>query len=104
MHSQFSPYETPYQAFTNYMNVLADFLVRVDEQYPLTIDNEELNSLLKTIRNQEREIAELTREKESMSKNLEQYNIEHQLRDKAAPEPEKPVKKTRAKKTAKKAE
>ena len=104
VHSQFSPYETPYQAFTNYMNVLADVLVRVDEQYPLTIDNEELNSLLKTIRNQEREIAELTREKESMSKNLEQYNIEHQLRDKAAPEPEKPVKKTRAKKTAKKAE
>ena len=105
VHSQFSPYETPYQAFTNYMNVLADFLVRVDEQYPLTIDNEELNSLLKTIRNQEREIAELTREKESMSKNLEQYNIEHQLREKAA-EPEKKTTKKAApkKKAAKKAE
>lgn len=103
VHSQFSPYETPYQAFTNYMNALADFLVRVDEQYPLSVDNEELNSLLKTIRNQEREIAELTREKESMSKNLEQYNIEHQLREKAAPEPEKKAaKKPAAKRTTKK--
>ncbi len=33
-HSMFSPYETPFQAFTNYMNVLADFIVRVEEQYP----------------------------------------------------------------------
>lgn len=85
----FSPYETPYQAFINYMNVLSDFLVRVDEQYPLSIDNEELNSLLTTIRNQEREIAELTREKEIMSKNLAQYNIEHRTEEVPAPAPEK---------------
>ncbi len=77
--SSFSPYETPFQAFTNYMNVLADFLVRVDEQYPLTVGNEELNSLLKTIRNQEREIETLTREKESMRQDIEQYNIEHRV-------------------------
>lgn len=104
VHSHFSPYETPYQAFINYMNVLADFLVRVDEQYPLTVDNEELNALLKTIRNQEREIAELTREKESMRKNIEQYNIEHGLREeKEAPkeEAQKPAKKTPAKTTKK---
>ena len=79
-HSNFSPYETPYQAFTNYMNVLSDFLVRVDEQFPQSVDNEELNALLTTIRNQEREIETLTREKDSMSKNLEQYNIEHKYR------------------------
>lgn len=81
-HSSFSPYETPYQAFTNYMNVLADFLVRVEEQYPMTVDNEELNALLKTIRNQENEIQTLQREKLSMQKNLEQYNIEHTYRKK----------------------
>ena len=80
----FSPYETPFQAFTNYMNALADFLVRVDEQYPLSVDNEELNSLLKTIRNQEREIEQLTREKDSMRQDLEQYNIEHKTREQAA--------------------
>ncbi len=52
-------YESAYDAFINYMNVLSDFLQLVDEQYPTSIENEELNSLLKTIRNQEKEITEL---------------------------------------------
>uniref|UniRef100_UPI00272A743A glycoside hydrolase family 57 protein n=1 Tax=Paramuribaculum intestinale TaxID=2094151 RepID=UPI00272A743A len=82
VHSHFSPYDTPFQAFTNYMNVLADFIVRVEEQYPLTIDNEELNSLLTTIRNQEREIEQLNKEVRSMRQNLEHYNEEHLLRQK----------------------
>ena len=81
VHSHFSPYETPFQAFTNYMNVLADFIVRVEEQYPLSIENEELNALLTTIRNQSREIAELTKEVESMRKNVEHYNEERKLRE-----------------------
>ena len=50
-------FESAYDAFINYMNVLSDFLQRVDEQYPATIENEELNELLKTINNQEQEIA-----------------------------------------------
>jgi len=49
-------YESAYDAFINYMNVLSDFLQTVEEQYPTTIENEELNELLKTIRNQEEEI------------------------------------------------
>lgn len=81
-HSQFSPYNSPFDAFTNYMNVLADFIVRVKEQYPESIDNEELNALLTTISNQEREIEALNHEVDSMRKNLEQYNIEHSLREK----------------------
>ena len=52
-------YESAYDAFINYMNVLSDFLQSVEEQYPTTIDNEELNELLKTIRNQEEEIQKL---------------------------------------------
>lgn len=55
-------YESAYDAFINYMNVLSDFLLRVDEQYPTTVDNEELNELLKTINNQEKEIAKLEKE------------------------------------------
>lgn len=84
VHSQFSPYDTPFDAFTNYMNVLADFIVRVEEQYPMSIDNEELSSLLTTIRNQEREIEVLNKEAESMRKNIEHFNEEHLLREKAA--------------------
>lgn len=57
--AHYSPYDSPYEAFMNYMNVLSDFLQRVDEQYPTTIENEELNALLKTINNQELKINEL---------------------------------------------
>jgi alpha-amylase len=59
-------YESPYEAFTNYMNVLADFLERVDAQYPATIENEELNELLKTINNQDNEIEALEKEVERL--------------------------------------
>ena len=52
-------YESPYEAFMNYMNVLSDFIDRVNAQYPSSIENEELNALLKTISNQEKEIASL---------------------------------------------
>lgn len=105
VHSHFSPYETPFQAFTNYMNVLADFIVRVEEQYPLSIENEELNSLLTTIRNQASEIEALNKEVSSMRQNLEHYNEEHTLREKAAePEKKEAAKKPAAKKApAKKA-
>jgi len=44
------------------MNILGDFISRVNSLYPEEIDNEELNSLLTTIRNQGEEIA--IREKE----------------------------------------
>ena len=32
VHSYFNPYDTPYEAFINYMNVLADFEIRVREK------------------------------------------------------------------------
>ncbi|MCM1483254.1 MAG: glycoside hydrolase family 57 protein [Muribaculaceae bacterium] len=110
VHSHFSPYETPFQAFTNYMNVLSDFIVRVEEQYPLSIENEELNSLLTTIRNQAREIETLNKEVTSMRQNLEHYNEEHLLRakaeapaEKAEKTEEKPAKKATKKAAPKKA-
>lgn len=70
-HAAFSPYDSPFSAFTNYMNVLADFLVRVQEQFPESIDNEELNSLLLTIRNQASEINSLNKEVKSLRTTIE---------------------------------
>lgn len=69
-HAAFSPYDSPFSAFTNYMNVLADFLVRVQEQFPESIDNEELNSLLLTISNQASEINELNKEVKNLRNNI----------------------------------
>lgn len=72
MHTKFSPYPSPYDAFNNYMNVLSDFIDRVKAQFPDTVDNEELNSLLTTIHNQEREIKKLQSElKKVLSENEE---------------------------------
>jgi alpha-amylase len=58
-YNLFSPYDNPYDAFNNYMNVLSDFILRVEAQYPSSIENEELNSLLTTIHNQDKEIEQL---------------------------------------------
>ena len=49
-------YSSPFDAFTNYMNILGDFINRVNNLYPEDIDNEELNGLLTTIKNQGEEI------------------------------------------------
>ncbi len=101
----FSPYDSPFSAFTNYMNVLADFLVRVEEQFPENVDNEELNSLLLTIRNQSSEIEQLNKEVNNLRKNIleaEDSNyaavvVEETVKDKkAAPKAAKAPKKEKA--------
>jgi alpha-amylase len=69
-------YDSAFDAFTNYMNILGDFIKRVNALYPVDIDNEELNSLLITIRNQEEEIAELHQENEKLEKKVEKAKAE----------------------------
>lgn len=98
-HASFSPYESPYSAFTNYMNALADFIVRVEDQYPLEIENEELNSLLLTIRNQAQEIELLNREVKQLRNNILSAD---DTNNSAVSMKEKPVKKPAKKPAAKK--
>ena len=65
-------YSGPFDAFTNYMNILGDFINRVNALYPQEIENDELNALLTTIRNQGDEIEmkdkEITRLKARLQK------------------------------------
>ena len=63
-------YDSPYDAFTNYMNILGDFISRVNALYPVDVDNEELNSLLTTIKNQGIEIETLHKEVDKLKKKL----------------------------------
>ena len=112
VHSHYSPYDSPYAAFTNYMNVLSDFMIRVREQFPEEIENEELNALLLTIRNQEKEIEELNREVEMMRNNIVKDttgDFVPKVEETVEEKPEKKAttkkatgKKTSAKKTSKK--
>lgn len=105
-------YESPFDAFTNYMNILGDFIKRVDSLYPVDIDNEELNALLTTIKNQGTEIEELHKELEKAQAKLEKIKAAEKKEAKATttakPAAEKAVKakapapKPAAKKAAKK--
>lgn len=95
----FRPYDSPFSAFTNYMNVLADFLVRVQEQFPEDVDNEELNSLLLTIRNQSAEIEQLNREVKTLRKNILESE-DSNYAPVELPAAEKPAKKTPGRKPA----
>lgn len=74
--SAFSPYDNSYDAFNNYMNVLSDFILRVKAEFPETIENEELNSLLTTINNQGAEIEGLQKELSRYKKKAEKKALE----------------------------
>ena len=50
-------YSSPFDAFTNYMNILGDFITRVNDLYPTDVDNDQLESLLfTTIKSEDEEI------------------------------------------------
>lgn len=57
-----SIYESAYDAFTNYMNILADFINRVHWTMPADLDLEELNAFQTTIRNQDKKIQTLEKQ------------------------------------------
>ncbi|MCK4630084.1 MAG: glycoside hydrolase family 57 protein [Bacteroidales bacterium] len=45
VHEYFNPYESPYEAFINYMNVLSDFEIRLNTAMPETNTDKELAKL-----------------------------------------------------------
>lgn len=55
-------YESPYDAFTNYMNILGDFLSRVQWAAPDELEIEQLDAFQTTIRNQDKRIHSLERQ------------------------------------------
>ena len=69
-------YSSPFDAFTNYMNILGDFMSRVNSLYPDDIDNDELNSLLTTIKNQGDEIEMKDKEIERLQAKISKIEAE----------------------------
>ena len=99
-------YSTPFDAFTNYMNILGDFINRVNSLYPESIDNDELDALLTTIKNQGDEIEKkdkaITRLQAKIDKmQKEEDKLKAKLEKMGA---DAPAKKPDAKRTAKKKE
>ena len=100
-------YSSPFDAFTNYMNILGDFISRVNSLYPEDVDNEELSSLLTTIKNQDEEIEMKNKEIVRLQAKIEKIEAaEEKLRakiekTKAAATKKAPAKKSAATKKAK---
>ena len=61
VHDYFNPFNSPYDAFINYMNVLSDFQIRVNEAYEQIIP-EEPEAILKKIKDYEEKIQTLYKE------------------------------------------
>ena len=106
-------YSSPFDAFTNYMNILGDFINRVNALYPVDIDNDELESLLTTIKNQgdeiemkDKEIVRLQAKVEKMqdAENMLKEKLEKPKEEKKAPAKKAAPKKAAAKKETPKAE
>ena len=102
-------YASPFDAFTNYLNILGDFIARVNSLYPESVDNDELASLLTTIKNQDEEIEMKNKEIIRLQTKIEKIEAaEEKLRAKlektkapkaeAAPKAAKTAKKPAAKK------
>ena len=86
-------YSSPFDAFTNYMNILGDFMSRVNSLYPEEIDNEELNALLTTIKNQGDEIAMKEKEILRLQTKLEKVEASVEKKKAAAKKPATKTKK-----------
>ena len=71
-------YSSPFDAFTNYMNILGDFINRVNSLYSQDIDNDQLNSLLTTIKNEGDEITMKDQEIERLQAKIEKMEEENE--------------------------
>lgn len=58
VHSYFNPYDTPYEAFINYMNVLSDFEIRVNASIRSKVDDQ-VARLSKIIQEKEEQLEKL---------------------------------------------
>ncbi len=53
VHAYFNPYDTPYDAFMNYMNVLSDFEIRLNRFVPESNEQNEISKLNNLIKEKE---------------------------------------------------
>ena len=84
-------YSGPFDAFTNYMNSLGDFINRVNALYPLDIDNDELEGLLTTIKNQGDEIEMKDKEITRLKAKLEKLEASKPAKTEKKPAAKKPA-------------
>jgi alpha-amylase len=114
VHAYFNPYENPYQAFMNYMNVLSDFEIRLKAVAPVNDHDEHINRLAAEIETKDHLISELQEKLTKLERKgrVASKKAVKSKREKSAPSPVKKavtvkaatkkvtVKKTASRKTA----
>jgi alpha-amylase len=68
VHAYFNPYETPYQAFINYMNVLSDFTIRLNAAVPKSGLDQEIANLTEVLNAKEEKIKKMEDEIQKLRK------------------------------------
>jgi alpha-amylase len=118
VHAYFNPYETPYDAFMNYMNVLSDFEIRIKRFFPDTDEQMMISKLeeaimgkdeiiekqakeivklgKKQLRKQDKKIESAIKEPGTSLKELAARITENALKKPSAGETAAPAKKTRS--------
>ncbi len=101
VHAYFNPYETPYDAFMNYMNVLSDFEIRLNRCIPGINEQFEITKLNALIREKEQIIDQMALEVERLKKKPARKRTLSGDSDKTEPLPVKPIAAANTKTTGK---
>ena len=96
VHAYFNPYDTPYDAFMNYMNVLSDFEIRLNRFIPDRDTQNEISKLNSLIKEKESIIDQQTTQIDSLKKKT--TGKKRSVRTTAAKTRKKTERKTRTKK------
>ena len=75
VHQYFNPYESPYDAFMNYMNVLSDFEIRLDSVCPEHSERQEVVNLRNKIEQVEEELNEREQEIRSLRAKIKSMTV-----------------------------
>jgi alpha-amylase len=70
VHSYFNPYQSPYDAFINYMNILSDFVIRLNALVPQSTRDKEKANLSHIIEEKDKQLEKYKAEIERLSELL----------------------------------
>ena len=84
VHAYFNPYETPYDAFMNYMNILSDFEIRVNRCLPDTNEQIEISRLDNLLHEKDRLIEKQAAEINSLSRKKVRAEVESDFPEKSS--------------------
>lgn len=93
VHAYFNPYETPYDAFMNYMNVLSDFEIRLKKWFPDSAEQNQIFKLDSLIREKDLIIDKQVAEIEKLTKKEPKKKAKIPVKKQTKASAKEPVKK-----------